>query len=448
MNVHISQFYSCSEVKLACELYYICELGKYSKINYDKPVSLDGVILNSCLKKSVIWHYFRMAVDEGWLVDAGVPFAEMMISAQAPLAIDKQTICNYLYTLEEVPYDHDDIVKRRNSFDYDLRTPIKAQISFEFVTDHAWKWSINGFEGKNFTINNRSLNHNHADQAWLSLIAFVAVTRLYTGHPDILGLVFSNNTVLNTMAISYIMILADETQVLTGWCHYALDDSITDKIKLQLGYTAWYAKGRDLGLLNHWYSGVEKYDYMKKLDLRVGDLVMFYERDKAQKMNYIKSISSCHLAKITYLTDDSISLELINTVKPYFMGKEDFEDHTIAVKKMYMNNLPYTQLSTSKRDFSLVDIGVEYYLYSEKCFIVPLDSSDDSCRIRVSDGKRKDTLLLDQNNLVYWILKDYEYEFNEDRFLARYFKDSEPLYTRYMRGEELEDMYYYKEEEE
>lgn len=448
MNVHISQFYSCSEVKLACELYYICELGKYSKLNYNKPVSLDGVILNSCLKKSVLWQYFRMACDEGWLVNTGVAKEELIITAQTPLNLDKQVVCNYLYTLDEVAYDSEDITKRRNSFEYDLRTPVKSQISFEFTNNHAWKWSINGFEDKYFTVNNHSLNHNHADQAWLSLIAFVAVTRLFTGHPDILGIVFSNNTVLNTMAISYIMILADETQALTGWCHYALDETIMENTQLQLGYTAWYARGRDLGFLNKWYSGKEKFEYMKKLDLRVGDLVMFYERDKAQKMNYIKSIASCHLAKITYLTDDEIGLELINTVKPYFQGKEDFDDHTIAVKKMYMNNLPYTKISTTKRDFALADIGVEYYLYSEKCFILPLDCSDDAKVTRVSDGNRKDTLILDQNNLVYWILKDYDYQFNEDRFLSRYFKDIEPLYTRYMRGEELEEMYYYKEEDE
>lgn len=446
MNVHISQFYSCSEVKLACELYYICELGKYSKLNYGKAVSLDGVILNSCLRKSVLWQYFRMACDEGWVVNTGVPENELMVTAQSPLAMDKQSVCNYLYTLDEVPYDADDKIKRDTVEGYDLRTPLKAQVSFEFMTDSAWKWSINGYEGKYFTINNNALNHNHADQAWLSLIAFVAVRRLFTGSPDKLGIEFGSNAVLNIMATSYIMLLVDETQALTGWFCYALDEGVMDNTRLQLGYTAWYAKGRDLGLLNRWYTGVEKFDYMKKLDLRKGDLVMFYERDKAQRMNYIKSVASCHLAKITYLSDDSISLELINTVKPYFMGKEDFDNHTIVVKKMYMDNLPYEKLSTTKRDYALADIGVEYLLYSERCFILPLDCCDDIKITRVSDGVRKDTLILDQNNLVYWILKDYNYEFNEDRFLNRYFKDKEPLYTRYMRGEVLEDMYYYKDD--
>ena len=446
MNVHISQFYACSEVTLACELYYICELGKYSKIQHDKPVSLDGVLLNSCLRKSVIWDYFRLAVQEGWLVNTGVSDSKLAINVQQPLNLDKQNISNYLFVLDEVAFDSDDIQKRRIDFDYDIKTPVKSQVSFELMENEKWLWSMNGFEGKNFMLNNRSLNHNHADQSWLSLIAMVAVNRLFTGYPYVLGLKFSSNLVLNNMAISYVMLLADETQALTGWCFYNLDETISDATQLQLGYTAWYAKGRDMGMLDRWYTSKEKYEYLKQLDIQEGDLVMCYERDKAQRMNYVKSVAGCHLAKVVSLTDDSISLEFINTVKPYFMGKEDFDNHTIAVKKMYQNKLPYTELYTSKFSCSLADLGVEYMMHSERNFIVPLDETTDVKVIRVSDGVRKDTLIVDQNNLTYWILKDYKYKFNEERFLARFFKDEEPLYTRYMRGEELEPCYYYTED--
>lgn len=448
MNIHIGQVYTCSQVDLACELYYICELGKYSKLNYGKALSIDGVVLSSCLKKSIIWDYFRMAVDEGWLVETGVDEQELLITAMHPIDLDKNEIANYLYGLDPVKFDADDIQKRRVDYEYDMRTPVKAQISFEVMTDHAWKWSINGLDGNYFNVNNTSLNHNRADQSWLSLIAMVAIHRLFTGVPDILGLEFSSNTVLNTMAVSYVMLLEEYTQALTGWCQYILNDSIPIKNQLQLGYTSWYARGRDLGLCDRWYSGKEKFEYMKKLDIKTGDLVMYYEREKAQKMNYVKSIFGCHLAKITYLTDDSIGLELINTNKPYFQGKEEFDNNTVIVKNMYMGKPPYTKLSTTKVSHSLADIGVEYYLYSEKYFIIPLSESDDTRITRVSDGSRKDTLVLDQNNLTYWILKDYNYEFNEQRFLDKFFKNEEPVYTRYMRGEVLEDYWYYSDDSE
>lgn len=444
-NIHISQIYPCSRVDLACELYYICELGKYAKLNYGKAVSLDGVLLSSVLEKSVLWDYFRMAVSEGWLCNTGVSQSKLEINIQQPLDFDNRSVVNYKYILDSVSFDYEDKKKREADYDYNLRTPVLAQVSFESMTDEAWVWSINGKNEEFFTVNNASLNHNRADQSWLSLIAFVAIERLFTGSPEKLGLRISSNLVLSTTALSYVMILDDMTNALSGWCFYSLDDTISDSTKLQLGYVAWYTIGRDKGLLDRWYSGKEKFEYLKTLDIAEGDLVMFYERDKAQKMNLIKSVNSCHLAKVVKLTDDVIDLELISTVKPYYEGMENFNNHSMAVKRMWLHSKPYESLCTSHVSYALADVGVEYMMYTEKYFIVPLNETDDYKRTVVSDGTRRDVLLLNQNNLIYWILKDYEYEFNEDKFLKKYFANSEPVYTRYMRGDQLEDFWYYKE---
>lgn len=152
------------------------------------------------------------------------------------------------------------------------------------------------------------------------------------------------------------------------------------------------------------------------------------------------------MAKVTYLTPLNIGFEYIHTVKPYFMGKDDFRNNTMAVKEMYKGSLPYEQLRTSKGSFDFIDIGVEYFMHGEKHFILPLDVCDDVRIIKVSlDGKKVDKLVVGQNDLIYWILKDYGYTFNEERFLEKYFSDHEPLYTRYMRGETLEPEYYYNE---
>ena len=117
----------------------------------------------------------------------------------------------------------------------------------------------------------------------------------------------------------------------------------------------------------------------------------------------------------------------------------------MAVKKMYMGIMPYESLRYQTQTLSLLDVGIEYMLYNEGYFIVPLDACTDVSEQWVTNGVTSDKLLLPQNDLIYWILKDYDVQFNEQRFLARYFSKSEPLYTRYMRGETLEDCYYAKE---
>lgn len=447
MSVHVSQFYSCSKVSLASELLYICELGKYSTIEHGHPVDLQGVNLTSGLQKPIIWDYFRMSVANGWLVNTGIPETELTITFQNPLGLDKTNHRNQLFVLGVVDYDKDEATNRRLDPDFDLRTPVKSQVSFEHRDSTLWLWSAKGENGKGFSVNNRSLNHNSADMAWVSLVAMVAVRRLFEGAPSSLLLRFSGNMLINSMALSHLMVLDSMTQCLKGWVSYEFDNTVPEKNQLQLSYYAWYSMGRESGMLDRWYNGREKIKYMKQLGLAPGDLVLFYEREKEQKMNYIKSIAGCTVAKIVKADSRDIELELIHTVMPMFAGKEAFDDHTMSVKMMYMDKKPYATINVERRSMSLADLGVEYMMYSEHQFIVPLNHASDVVPTRVTDGVREETLLLDQNNLIYWILEDYGYEYNRERFLERYFKNTEPLRDRYLRGEVLEDAYYPKEEE-
>ena len=75
---------------------------------------------------------------------------------------------------------------------------------------------------------------------------------------------------------------------------------------------------------------------------------------------------------------------------------------------------------------------------------MPLNHANDTIPTQVTDGTRDELLLLDQNNLIYWILEDYHYEYNKERFLERYFNGVEPLRDRYLRGESIEAAYYPK----
>lgn len=446
--IHISQFYPCSEVTLACELYYICELGKYSKIKHDTPVSLDGVILSKVLKKSPIWEHFRIAVHEGWLVNTGISDNTFAVTPSYPVMIDNSELRNYLICTDEVVYDATDSAKRREDYNYRVMAPQPVQVSFQERNDEYWLWSIGGEGASKFMVNNNAINHNRADQSWVSLIAMVAVERLFTGAPKKLLLHFSSQVVVRAINVSYVLILSEETSCMTGWCEFYFDEAtISDKVKLHLGYVSWYVKGRDIGMCDRWYNGKEKYAYATcKFGLQEGDLCMFYLRDKSAKQDYIKSIVSCHLAKIIKMTPKEIELELINTTKPYYQGKVDFDNHTMAVKRMYMDVMPYEKINTSMCKYSMADIGVEYMLYTETCFIAPLEETNDLRVITANNGVRTSKFQLPQNELVWWILKDYGYEFNEQRFLDRYFRGSEPVREVFMRDEPVEDYFYYRED--
>lgn len=140
--LHISQFYPCSDVKDACELYYICELGKYLHFNYNEQLSIDGVVLHEVLASSILFDYFRLAIDEGWVTQANWGYSSLEVTAENPLIADTRLVRNVLFTTEDVAFDREDKRKRDEDFLYAYRTPILTQVSFEDQNDEQWLWSI------------------------------------------------------------------------------------------------------------------------------------------------------------------------------------------------------------------------------------------------------------------------------------------------------------------
>jgi hypothetical protein len=134
------------------------------------------------------------------------------------------------------------------------------------------------------------------------------------------------------------------------------------------------------------------------------------------------------VARVEYITSTDIGLSLFNTTKLYCQAKADFDNQTIAVKKMYCGKLPYTDFNMTKVNESLSDLGIEYMMQNELAFIVPLDQCDDSVETLVTNGTIESKVILSQNDFIYYLLKDYGVEFNHERFVDKYFKGTVPFY--------------------
>lgn len=412
--VHVSQFYPCSQISLASELLYICELGKYLSKNYGEELSIDGVVLDNCLKKSPIWEYFRFCVSEKWVINVGNLGLDFDISIIHPLSIDNNKISNILVTEDRVEFNPNDASKRALDEEYKYKVPELFQVTFT-KNDNAWLW-----ESK-IENNNKLSGHNVTHQRFVSLVAYVAVNRLKTGEPSYLGVSFNQELLLlHGSAPAYLISLMEETSCM-DWCKLVFEDNVADSVKLQTGYLAWYHKGRDLGMLNRWYSGKEKLAYCNDvLDIKEGDIVMFYHRPKASKSNFIKSITSCNIARVDKLTSDTITLTKINTMKLRYQAEVDWNNYTTLVRSMYCGKLPYENLNTTKESYSLTDFGVGYMMHTELEFIVPLSECNDEVETLVSNGVREDKLILPQNEFIYWLLEDYNFKYNRERFVDKY----------------------------
>ncbi len=443
MATHISQIYSCSTVELPCELYYMVELGKYLKYYHDEELSLKGVIFTEGLEKTKIWQYFKIAIANGWIVETGLSSDLTDITYNNELTITSKDIINLLLTTEKQSFDAVEHEKRRDA-DYALRTPKKTFVSFAKQSELGLFWKLGGEENQ-YVIENGKIINEIPEQGVLSLLAFVAIKRLKADGDFKLLLEFGFQSLVLPTTLAYYMLLTEYTNALQGWVNLYISEEVSPEALLQLDYSAWYMKGKDMGELSREYSIVEKKAHAKKLGIEVGDIALMYKRKPLQRYNYLKEIESCRVCQIKAIDGRNMKVEYINNVKTMAQAKFDFDGHPDSVKKMYCD-LPYLKLNTTTTDIDMGNLGVGYYLFTEEYLLLPLSEAGDHKVQHVDMDNEEVKLILEQNDLIYWILSDYNYQYDAERFLRKNFKEL-PLYDKYHKGEYIEPENFATEQE-
>lgn len=427
--VHISKIYACSRVSVGSELLYICELGKYlHQCGY--VLSLDGVILEDSLRNSRLWDTFRIAVTNGWVTDFGFSAVDLNITSTTN-DITTRGLVNILITEEEVGDDREDTIRRNQDYLYGILTPKKAQTFFQNKDTACWSWCMAGSSPAEENINTRGLKRTEQSIVYISIIAYIAVRRYLTGSPKEFKMTFDSDSVHSRLGISDVYLLFDETDAVCSWFSFKCD--VPEEEENQLGYFAWWYKGFDSGKM-HEATAVEKYNKCLSFDFKVGDIISLYERKPLQLENLTKEIENFHFAIIRGISRKGIDLEIIHTTKTYFTGLLEFKNYSMSVKAMYGDKHPYKSFTSTRRFFDWLDIGVEYLLHTELFFITPIYDGDGKY-IKVNDNGTVINLWVSQQDFIYWVLQDYQVEFNEKHFLDTYFKNRVPMYNRYSHDE-------------
>lgn len=435
-TIHISQFYACSEVSLAVELQYLVELGKYLWSN-NCCLSVDGVDFDKILRKSKYWDYFRVAIDLGWIVDCSESDYEITTADPVDYTVSFK---NTLLVEEEVPYDAKDSKKRNEDLEYAYRTPIKKQIVFTDKNQQFWSWKL----GTSYIINNITMNSSGSETTWVSMIAYVAVQRLLFGYPQNLLIELSFPVTKTPLLLSNYLLLLEESNACKSWCFHTFSENVSEETINYLGYIAWYVKGVEQGELRHWYSPEMKQQHFKDLDLMVGDVVFLYERRKGQKLDFVKEIAGFHVAIIEEVDNKGIRFTIVNNKKTKEQGKVDYSDFSMATKQMYDFRNPFEKANTTTKFLDWRDIGIEYYMHDEYFFITKCNDDDWRDNYVGSENWSRLLLRLPAVELTYWILKDYNIPFNEERYVDMYMR-AEPLYDMYHRLGTVDERFILKE---
>lgn len=429
--IPLSAFYACKEISLPSELFYVCELGKYlHKVGY--VLSLDGIALAQVLTNSKFWQYLRIAYMNGWVVELGGNEAELFIPAEE--AFSSRILANTLITEDVVVHDPADSAKRANDPRYAIMTPKMAQTFFVKRADGVWEWSMEGSSVNEEIINWRGIGSSNISQSFVSIIAYVAVHRLFTGEPRSLHMTFAYRAATDNGGIPDIILLTQESSALGNWFTYTLKD-ITPAIENQLSYYAWWYAGVEMGITNKFHDVPEKVKNAKRLGIGVGSVVALYTRTKGAASDTLKQIQTFNFAVVRGFTARGIVLEAIYKSKPYLTGYKDYKNLPMSSKDMHSHNPTYRTCNTIKINVQWLDLGVERMLCDEERFITPIYEGDtQEIWARCKDGT-EERINISSEDLCYWILKDYGIDFDEANYRAMYFRDKQPVYEYYSHDE-------------
>ena len=452
-KIHVTQLYSVSKVTIGSELFYLCELGKYLYYRFDSQLSLDGVLLTNELRSSRYWEYMRLAYHNGWICDLGIDNFDLDITPINPLAVNPNLVRN-IYLTNEVLNSPDERIGVVET-DHPEYYPIKYNVAFKEQTPERWVWDIDSNDKLGYYINQK-LRGNLSSQSWVSLFAFVKTNMLMYGEPSTGMEFYIDGSLIHNIPLPIVdvFLLATKTDALNFVDILWVDSSVDEKDKNFVEYATWWFEAQEHGFMQNVAEGnsVEaKRKYFEQLGLGIGDVIGVYTRPQRQRTNYIKDISSFNYGVITGITKNGISVDLVQNMETILDSEITFANYSEEVRALYSFSDSYRQLRHKVVHYDFIDIGIHWLLASELTFITPL-IGDDAIPLKITRERKNDaggynnifaldyeTVILPETEAIYWLLKDYNIDFDTEKYLKRYGRNEAMAYDRYMDGDSISE---------
>lgn len=179
------------------------------------------------------------------------------------------------------------------------------------------------------------------------------------------------------------------------------------------------------------YSGKEKLNWFAKKNYRVGDVVILVKRKRSKVETPVyKNRQACYPAVITALGVDGISLKYLPRVITSLTQHKQIEAVMETSGTSIYKEADKRIYNTCDVSFTWSQIGVDGYSSREFWLILPM-MNEDYTRQWLTDGVKDYLVELDSVETTYAVLEDRKIKYAKDRFLARHFKNSTPIYDQY-----------------
>lgn len=395
--IHLTNIYPCAKIITLTEVYYIASIAKYLEV-YNEQLSIEGVAIPKKFKNTDYYKY---------------------LATRNIVGVEKMDLA----VLEEIKSNTMVIPNFTNKEVY-------------FKSKEGQEWVFDYDDSGRVSTNNRFFKGLRSDQIYVDFMAYLTVEKIIKGTPQLLKMDFTRADIF--LAGSYsrwdiveLWILYKRTKALDGWVDILLPEDIL--ARNQLNYEAYSREKEQLYPNMNIATISEKVDYYKR-NFKRGDIVLLYKKsEKGNKMDSIRTIESCVIAKIDRATTRGIELTTYNVNKSIQTIKRELSLLPEKLRSLYSVNY-CKEYTVSKERFDWMDIGLDEISLIEQCFITDLNCNDTDLFLFLDKDGKEVELELNSADGIYALLDERGIEFDKERFENLYFSKTKSVYKQIILG--------------
>lgn len=251
----------------------------------------------------------------------------------------------------------------------------------------------------------------------MSLVAWYLVSKYCFGKPYT-GFVFSIDEHLCRNVSAYIEVYSDVREL--PRLHEEVDLRVSEDI--DLSYLLFIhnsrVRKRTKYKENDLYSVSEKKDFMKKLGMVEGSILVLFTRTSISASTPEGKIKSSKLIRLNEIGDTYLGYTEIyvnKTKEEYIEEFNELNETTRALVGFMEDKRAYTKEST----MTIYSFGIDGYFNDEEYLLLCLDPGEVVYKSVMFDGKVQ-KIKMSGIDAIYWLLREYDIPFDCDLFKKMY----------------------------
>lgn len=198
--------------------------------------------------------------------------------------------------------------------------------------------------------------------------------------------------------------------------------------RVDLDYSIFCNNGKVAGH-NRLYSISEKLSLLDRYGMVEGAILVLWSRDGMCENNPFGHITGASVVRLDEIGDNFLGVTKMNLNKTKEEVLQDYYDIDENIRSLFVDMVG-KKPHQSSTELDIYGIGVHNHFADEEHYLTLIDGSEEVYKTVTIDGK-VGTVKMSEVDAVYWLLRQYEIEFDMDLFKEMYFGSKEPLWDMY-----------------